>query len=72
MNTQGTSGGSVTEALPARYELIDKYGRVVGRHGRTFKTAIHAAEYAKFIFPEQEQDENREGRGWDVQIAVRP
>jgi hypothetical protein len=47
------------------YELIAKDGRVVG----TFRTALEAADMARSAWPDQEQDEDRTGAGWDVQIA---
>jgi hypothetical protein len=48
-----------------RYELIDKNGRVVG----SFNTANSAGEFAKRTWPDQEQDEDRTGNGWDVQVV---
>lgn len=67
MNTQRTSGGSVTIGLPKNQaiELIDRFGMLRGR----FVTAQEAAEAARRIWPDQEQDEFREGRGWDIQRA---
>lgn len=56
--TRGRSG-------PVRYELIDKNGRIVG----SFNTANSAGEYAKRTWPDQEQDEDRTGKGWDVQVV---
>jgi hypothetical protein len=51
---------------PTRYELIDKRGRV---HVETFVSVLAAAECAKLIYPDQEQDEDRTGQGWDVQVV---
>lgn len=65
VNTQGTSGGNVTVGLP-RYELIDRHGR---RHVETFDSTLAAAACAKIIYPNERQDEDRTGRGWDIQIA---
>lgn len=53
------------EKRPVRYELIDKDGRSV----RTFINARAAAEHAKYLWPDQEQDEDRTGKGWDIQIV---
>lgn len=51
---------------PVRYKLIDKDGR---KHG-PFDHAWVAAEFAHIEWPDQEQDEYRTGKGWDIQ-AVR-
>lgn len=67
MNTQRTSGGSVTEGLPARYRLIDKDGRA---DSRTFESATQLAEWAHHLWPDQEQDEDRSGKGWDIEEVV--
>ena len=51
---------------PTRYELIDKDGRpVLG----TFDNAIDAATVAKMRWPDQSQDEERSGKGWDIQVV---
>ena len=50
---------------PARYELIDKDGKVWS----TFGSATLAADIAKQMWPDQEQDEERSGKGWDVQVV---
>lgn len=50
---------------PARYELIDKWGRERGQ----FRTAQAAADWAAHLFPDQEQDPDRTGKGWNVQVA---
>ena len=49
-----------------RYELIDKDGKKVPM---TFGTAQAAAQHARAIWPDQEQDEDRTGKGWDVQVV---
>lgn len=51
---------------PARYELIDKEGKV---YDKKFRSVADAAEVAKWYWPDQEQDPDRTGAGWDVQIA---
>jgi hypothetical protein len=48
-----------------RYELVDKDGNI---HG-SWDTADRAATAAKRMWPDQEQDEDRTGKGWDVQVA---
>jgi hypothetical protein len=48
-----------------RYELFDKDG--IGRG--TFYNASMAAEAAKRLWPEQSQDPDRAGIGWDVQVV---
>lgn len=65
-NTQRTSGGSVTKRLPALYEVVDVYG--IAQPG-AFTTASRAFEYAKRLWPDQEQDPERTGKGWDVQLV---
>lgn len=48
------------------FELVSKDGHVVPIK---FTTAQAAAEYAKAAWPDQEQDEDRTGAGWDVQVV---
>ena len=50
---------------PARYELIGKDGK----RRAIFQSAQQAAETAKRIWPDQEQDEDRTGKGWDIQVV---
>lgn len=50
---------------PVRYELINKFGKVVGE----FDSATSAADFAAGAWPDQEQDPERTGKGWDIQIA---
>lgn len=58
--------GLVTEVLPKpQYELIDKDGFTCGWYG----TAEQAAKFAKGFWPDQEQDPDRSGVGWDVQVV---
>jgi len=49
----------------ARYELIDKDGNSAGIFDRVFD----AGWYAVSRWPDQEQDEDRTGKGWDVQCV---
>ena len=53
------------EKKPVRYELIDKDGLAV----EVATSAQWLANYAKYRFPDQEQDEDRTGKGWDIQVA---
>lgn len=57
--TRGRSG-------PVRYEAIDSDGN---DGYETFETAYAAVAWAKLHWPDQEQDEDRTGKGWDVQVA---
>ena len=52
--------------VPNRYELIDKDGHT---DGRRFESAAQLAEWARFLWPEQEQDPERTGKGWDISIV---
>ena len=54
----------MSEKQPVRYELIDKNGEKYG----PFDTQIFAAIFAEQLFPDQHQDEDRTGAGWDIQI----
>jgi hypothetical protein len=49
-----------------QYEVIDKFGRI---RKPTFKSAQDAGAWAREMWPDQEQDEDRTGHGWDVQIC---
>jgi hypothetical protein len=51
---------------PTRYEVVDKTGRV---RKPLFSSAWAAGEWARAMWPDQEQDEDRTGKGWDVQIC---
>lgn len=55
----------VTNCKPVRYELIGSDGRT---HGR-FWAAEAAANCARDMWPDQEQDEERAGKGWDIQVV---
>lgn len=50
---------------PVRYELIDKDGSLVNTAG----SAAFLAQQAARLWPDQEQDPDRTGKGWDIQIA---
>ncbi len=57
-DTQGARGRS-------RYELVRADGVV---SPMKFDTAAQAVEAAGYLWPDQEQDEDRTGKGWDVQV----
>ena len=63
MNTQRTDDRSVTEGLPAHYELL-----VIKTIG-PFNSHEDAVAHAKRFYPGLEQDPDHIGDGWDVQIA---
>ncbi len=66
MNTQETKRRSVTVGLPKReFELIDSNGNAVARSVSGLTIAIIAVQ----MFPDQMQDPDRTGEGWDVQVA---
>lgn len=48
-------------------EVIDHRGAV---HG-PFKNLERAAAFARSRWPNQDQDEERTGKGWDIQIVDR-
>ncbi|MGB8604791.1 hypothetical protein [Bradyrhizobium sp.] len=50
---------------PVRYEVIDVHGN---NHG-PFQTMEQACRYASRAWPLQEQDPDRAGVGWDVQVV---
>ena len=49
---------------PVRYELIDKDGK----HVCESSSIVTLERLARHHFPDQEQDEDRTGKGWDVQL----
>lgn len=52
--------------LPVRYVIVSQLGFVSPEQ---FSTAIAAAEHARRLWPDQEQDEDRTGKGWDIQVS---
>lgn len=50
---------------PTRYELIDKDGKVVVQD-TDMRQLIFLAES---MWPDQEQDEERSGKGWDIAVV---
>lgn len=53
---------------PVQYELIDRYGRIFGPYPSMEAAAIDARKK----WPDQEQDVDRIGVGWDVRCAGEP
>lgn len=51
---------------PVRYEIVSYRGEIFG----PYPSATAAAEAAKEKWPDQSQDEERTGAGWDVQAAT--
>lgn len=51
----------------SQFYLIDKDGNVYGY--QRFASVVEAARRAKELWPNQEQDPERSGRGWDVQAV---
>lgn len=51
--------------VPNRYELIDKDGR----HCGTYPTATAAGQSAQRCWPLEQQDPDRSGKGWDIQMV---
>lgn len=54
-----------------KYRLIDKDGKTVCHPSGMpigFMTVQRAAQYARDLWPGQEQDEDRSGKGWDVEV----
>ncbi len=50
---------------PTQYEIVSYRGEIFG----PYPSAQAAGQAAKEKWPDQEQDEDRTGKGWDVQIA---
>lgn len=51
---------------PVRYHLISADGYRDG----PYDSAQEAAKAAKRYWPDQEQDEDRTGNGWDVEVTI--
>lgn len=70
VNDSGTISGSDTRltregSRPVRYHVIDKDG---GKHG-PFEGLLAAGAMAVLTWPGQEQDTDRSGKGWDVEVV---
>lgn len=62
--TRGPGRSNLTQA-GSRFELVSYRGEIFG----PYASAQEAAAAAKEKWPDQEQDPERTGKGWDVQIA---
>ncbi len=51
---------------PVRYELVRRDGEI---SPMKFESAAQAAEAAGLLWPGEEQDEDRTGKGWDIQVV---
>jgi hypothetical protein len=51
---------------PVRYEIISRDGKV---SFLTYETATKAAAVAARLWPGQEQDPDRTGKGWDIAVV---
>jgi len=70
MNEHRTPSNSDTDLTqrrsgPVRFELIDKDGRPVA----SYTNVRELGEAAELYLPGQEQDEDRTGKGWDIQVV---
>lgn len=66
MNETRTDSSICAKTEPRRYALIDKDGNTLDRK---FETAFAAALFAIRFWPDQGQDPDRTGAGWDVEVA---
>lgn len=64
MNGTGNYRGNGAKAVPL-YRLLDKDGIAFG----PYESAAAAAAMARELWPDQEQDEERSGKGWDIEIV---
>lgn len=71
--SRSLSKGNPMTDQTSQYVVIDKDGKPVmdDRTGkpREFHTVAYAAGVAKAMWPDQDQDEDRSGKGWDVEPA---
>lgn len=66
VNEAGNDRDSITVELPkVRYELVDKDGRTI----LNSESVQLLERVARHLFPDQEQDEDCTGKGWDVQVV---
>ena len=71
VNDSGTRPPSDTlvtrgRSSPVHYELVRADGVI---SPMKFETAADAVRAAGYLWPDQEQDEDRTGKGWDVQVV---
>jgi len=48
-----------------RYRLLDREGIAFG----PYPTAQAAADMARELWPDEQQDEDRTGAGWDIEVV---
>lgn len=65
MNGTGKDNGSCAKSVPHCFELVSYRGEIFGPYASIAETR----EAAKMKWPDQEQDEDRTGEGWDIQVA---
>jgi hypothetical protein len=51
--------------VPTQYEVVSRLGHI---SQVKFASAQAVGAYARECWPDQEQDEDRTGKGWDVQV----
>lgn len=51
---------------PVLYEVVSRNGNI---SSAKFQSAEAATIYARDCWPDQQQDEDRSGLGWDIQIV---
>lgn len=69
VNDRGTdsqTGTRLTQpgSRPVRYRLLDSIGLAFG----PYPTAEAAVAMANDLWPDQQQDEERSGKGWDIEV----
>lgn len=65
MNGTGNMEDISAKSVP-QYEVVSARGNVSSIR---FNTAAEAVDYATQCWPDQEQDPDRTGKGWDIQIS---
>lgn len=72
MNESRTCANGGTNLTQVGSPPVRRYYELVGADGIVysvkFEKAAHAAEQAKRLWPDQEQDPDRTGKGWDIQL----
>lgn len=64
MNGTRNIEGISAKAVP-QYAVIGPSGDAI----TGFDSAIHAADWARRTWPHLEQDPDRTGKGWDIQVS---
>lgn len=71
MNESSTCSGSDTRLTQRRSGPVPEFA-VISKGGDAitgFDCALHAANWARKTWPDQEQDETRSGKGWDIEVV---